>query len=287
MAGNRHEGFAEMFERRPELVHALLGEAATILPPNAPVRLASNEFSHYKPTKYYADRVLVFGTPPDEVAVIVEIQRRFREEKLRVWPFYVSSLWARDGCPVILLVLCDDTETAAAYARPISIGRAAVVYPDVVGPDRVPVVRDAELARQLPELSVISAILHHDQPGNEQIFEALGTALMTVGTGLGRQYYDLVFAELPEPRRAHLEEVVMKTVTPEYRSEYNRAIFAEGRATGEATGKATAIITVLESRGLTLSNEARTRITACTDLDQLDAWLRRVGSVTTVDALFD
>jgi hypothetical protein len=287
-----------MFERRPELVHALLGEAATILPRGAPVRVASNEFSHYKPTKYYADRVLVFGTPPYEVAVIVEIQRRLREEKLRVWPFYVSSLWARDGCAVVLLVLCDDAEVAAGYNRTIRIGRAAAVYPDVVGPDRVPVVRDAELARQLPELSVISAILHNDQPDNEQIFEAFGTALMTVGTGLGRQYYDLVFAELPEPRRAHLQEVVMKTVTPEYRSDYNRAIFAEGKAEGEAEGQARgeargeakgeakAIITVLESRGLTLSAEARARITACTDLDQLDAWLRRVGSVTTVDALF-
>jgi hypothetical protein len=284
-----------MFERRPELVHALLGEAATILPLGGPVRVASNEFSHYKPTNYYADRVLVFGAPPYEVAVIVEIQRRFREEKLRVWPFYVSSLWARDGCPVILLVLCDDAKAAAEYDRPIRIGRAAVVRPDVVGPSRVPVVRDAEFARQLPELSVISAILHQDRPDNEQIFEALGTALMTVGPGLGRQYYDLVFAELPEPRQAHLKEVVMNTVTTEYRSVYNRAIFAEGKAEGkaegevegEAKGEAKAIITVLESRGLALSADARARITACTDLDQLDAWLRRVGSVTTVDALFD
>jgi hypothetical protein len=78
----------------------------------------------------------------------------------------------------------------------------------------------------------------------------------------------------------------MKTVTPEYRSDYNRAIFAEGEAEGQARGEAKAIITVLESRGLTLSAEARARITACMDLDQLDAWLRRVGSVATVDALF-
>jgi len=115
---------------------------------------------------------------------------------------------------------------------------------------------------------------------------ALATALMTVGTGLGRQYYDLVFAELPEPRRQHMEEVVMKTLTPEYRSEYNRAIFAEGEARGEARGEAKAIITVLESRGFTLSDEVRDRIGQCTDIDQLDAWLRRVGSVATVDELF-
>ena len=55
-----------MFERRPELVRALLGDAGADLP--APVRVAPNEFSHYKPTAYLADRVLVFGSPPDEIA---------------------------------------------------------------------------------------------------------------------------------------------------------------------------------------------------------------------------
>jgi hypothetical protein len=79
----------------------------------------------------------------------------------------------------------------------------------------------------------------------------------------------------------------MRTVTPEYRSDYNRAIFAEGEAVGEAVGEAKAIITVLESRGVTLSADARARITSCGDIDQLDAWLRRVGSVPTVEALFD
>ena len=89
--------------------------------------------------------------------------------------------------------------------------------------------------------------------------------------------------ESPEAQRAHFDSDdmvgLMKAVTPEYRSDYNRSIFAEGEAK--------AIISVVESRGLALSPEARARITACTDLDQLDAWLRRVGSVSAVDALFD
>jgi hypothetical protein len=180
MAGDRHDGFVEMFERRPELVCALLRDAD--LP--TPVRVVSNEFSQYKPTAYYADRVLMFGAAPDEVAVVVEVQRRFDAEKLRSWPLYVASVWARDGCPVILLVLCDDPKVAAQYGPPIRIGRAALVTPDVVGPDRVPVVRDAETARALPELSVISSILHHDRPDRDQIFVALGAAVTAAGNGL-------------------------------------------------------------------------------------------------------
>src|SRR5262249_13190269 len=66
VAGNRHEALADMFERRPELVFALLGDAAADISADAPVRVASNEFGHYKPTNYYADLVLVFGSPPEE-----------------------------------------------------------------------------------------------------------------------------------------------------------------------------------------------------------------------------
>jgi hypothetical protein len=75
----------------------------------------------------------------------------------------------------------------------------------------------------------------------------------------------------------------MNSVSTEYRSEYFRALVAEGKA----EAKAEAVVTVLETRGLVLSAEDRARITACTDLDQLDAWVRRVGSVTTVSELFD
>lgn len=79
----------------------------------------------------------------------------------------------------------------------------------------------------------------------------------------------------------------MNSVSTEYRSEYFRARVAEGRAVGRAQAKAEDIVTVLESRGLILSADDRARITGCTDLGQLDAWLRRVGSVATAGELFD
>ncbi|MEM9462299.1 MAG: hypothetical protein AAGF11_49560 [Myxococcota bacterium] len=57
---------------------------------------------------------------------------------------------------------------------------------------------------------------------------------------------------------------------------------SEGRAEGEAK----ALLLVLESRGLVVSDEARARITACTDIEQLDAWLSRAASADSVDAIF-
>ena len=54
---------------------------------------------------------------------------------------------------------------------------------------------------------------------------------------------------------------------------------------GEAKGKADAVLVVLESRGIPLSNEQRRRILECTDLETLDQWIRKAALVTTVDEL--
>jgi hypothetical protein len=43
---------------------------------------------------------------------------------------------------------------------------------------------------------------------------------------------------------------------------------------------------VLEVRGLVVSEAVRERITACTDLDRLDDWLDRAGTVARAEELF-
>jgi predicted transposase YdaD len=60
----------------------------------------------------------------------------------------------------------------------------------------------------------------------------------------------------------------------------------EGRAEGEARGKAQAVLAVLEARGLRVSDEQRARIAGCTDLDELERWVRKAVTVKTAGALF-
>lgn len=43
---------------------------------------------------------------------------------------------------------------------------------------------------------------------------------------------------------------------------------------------------MLEVRGLPLSDDVRQRITACTDLDRLNDWLDRSGTVERAEDLF-
>jgi hypothetical protein len=64
-------------------------------------------------------------------------------------------------------------------------------------------------------------------------------------------------------------------VGSEYRSELFQRIAAEGEAR--------AVLTVLEARGVAVPAEVRERILACTDLAQLDRWLHRASTATTVD----
>ena len=80
----------------------------------------------------------------------------------------------------------------------------------------------------------------------------------------------------------------MSTATgSEYLSEQFREIDARGEARGEARGKAQgearAVLTVLDARGVPVSEAIREQILACTDLTQLDTWLRRVATAATAD----
>ena len=62
--------------------------------------------------------------------------------------------------------------------------------------------------------------------------------------------------------------------------------YLEGKAEGEAKGEAKGILRVLEVRGLPISEAVRERITACTDLDRLNEWLDRAGTVARAEDLF-
>ncbi len=94
-------------------------------------------------------------------------------------------------------------------------------------------------------------------------------------------YWDLILAALSQAARAALEEL-MAGGTYEYQSDFARKYVAKGRAEGHAE----AVIEVLETRGLPVSDAARARILACTDAARLAAWVRMAVTVASVDELF-
>jgi hypothetical protein len=66
-------------------------------------------------------------------------------------------------------------------------------------------------------------------------------------------------------------------------SEYRSELLREADARGRALGEGQAVLTVLDARGVPVSEAIREQILACTDLTQLDTWLRRAVTAATDD----
>ena len=205
------------------------------------------------------------------------------------WPVYLATLRARLRCATVLLIVCTDTATATWCAAPIELGHPGwTLSPLVLGPERVPVVTDADEAARDPELAVLSAMTHGGRPDRTDVLRALVSALAAVDEELATLYSDLVLDALPAAAHRYLEALVTAGTFPrEYRSPLVRRYVGQGRAEGRVQGEAAAVLTVLDARGIEVPADARARITSCTDLDQLDSWIRRAVKATSIDQLFD
>jgi hypothetical protein len=293
MPSTLHEALIEIFRHPPSLAAELLSDALGIdLPAYQVAQLVSSEFNDLTPTEYRADAVVVLRSGETAVvAVVIEAQLGRDRAKQWSWPVYLATLRARLRCPTVLLVVCVETTTATWCATPIALGHPGwTLTPLVLGPDRVPVVTDIEEAIHAPELSVLSAMAHGVSEDRDKVLHAMLSALATVEQERAALYIDVVLAALPTTARRYLEALVTAG-TYEYQSDFvRRFIFqgrAEGKAEGKAEGEATAVLTVLDARGIHVPDDARTRITKCSDLGQLDTWLRRAATADSIQDLFD
>jgi hypothetical protein len=307
MPSSLHEVFVEFVRQRPAFVAELLvGPLNVELPDFGETRLDSCDFTSVLPTEYPADAVVTFtkrGVPV--FAVVVEAQRSRAAKKRLTWPVYLATLRARLNCTTALLVLCDDDGVAQWCAEPIAVSYpGCVVTPLVLGPGRVPLVTDPAVARTNPELAVLSALAHGAGPGRRPIFIALLAALGKVEDDYEQLYYDVVFAGLPKAAQLDLEEILMTvTANSEFRSDFLRRFaekrraegraegvaegLAEGLADGMARGESAAVLAVLAARNIAVPEVVRDRITNCLDLVQLESWVRRAATATTVSDLFE
>ncbi len=86
----------------------------------------------------------------------------------------------------------------------------------------------------------------------------------------------------------------MNPATYEYQSDFARKYIsigkaegiAEGKAEGIAEGKAQTLLKLLHVKGLAVPAELTARVESCQDLDQLDRWIERVLTATTLDEVF-
>jgi len=288
MPSTLHEALIEMFRLRPSLAAELLTDALGIsLPEYHQVRLESGDFPNLVPTEYRADAVVVLTQGQNPVlAVVIEVQLRRDRTKRWTWPVYLTTLRARLRCPSLLLVVCADMSIATWCAQPIGLGHPGwALSPLVLGPDQVPLVTDVDQASQVPELAALSVMAHATHPDLNNVLTTLLDALATLDEDRNTLYYDVIASALPAAARESLE-ALMASRRYEYKTDFARHYVFQGRAAGRIEAGVEAVLTVLKVRGIDVPEEARARITSCTSLDYLRAWVQDAVTADSIDDLF-
>jgi hypothetical protein len=280
-----HDTLNLMFRNRPEFAVEMLHDRLGVdLPLGLPVQLAGNDLNDRPSIDLYPDTIITIGPRHRPMhAIIVEIQQRPESSKRTALPRYAAALWLRLDCPVSVLMICPDARTAAWAAEPISTTQPGVTLTcHVFGPKEIPAITDSREATAHPEMAALSVMTHGEQPS---VVEAFTAALTHLPADHAPQYYEHAYRLASQAARRMMEKIMESTTWPVY-SPFAREHFGKGLAEGEARGEARAVLTLLEARGIPAPEEVRARITACTDLAQLDEWVRLSATVTSADELF-
>jgi hypothetical protein len=293
-----HDLLAELFRWRPGLAADLLGDMGVAVPAGYKAQNVSESFTDLKTSQYAGDVAVLLRDAGGAMGVVVEIQRREDEDKTYIWPLYIATFRARHRCPAVLLVISPDPRVARWSARTIQTGHPGhTLTPLVLQAEHVPVLTDAQSVVDDPAMGVLSAMFHSTGTQGDKVIRTIVEGTKQLGKTdrkLAERYTDFVQAVVSKTALRILEEM-MKTEAPQYYSEFFRNAFAqgkaEGRAAGEAEGRAAgeaeALLVVLAARRVEVPDEARARITACTNLEQLKTWLTRAASITEIDMLFE
>ncbi|WP_406475648.1 hypothetical protein [Streptomyces sp. NBC_01615] len=288
MVTSAHEGMHRIFQERPEILTPVFGVLGIELPEKAAVYAVATDATEAKPMARHIDTVLRVGpSDGDDFLLAVEAQERRDTKKESSWPYYVAYLQAKYSLPVLLLVVCRDRATTKWAAGPFDCGTrgwtAQRTYPLVVGPDNLPVITDERTAAEKPAMAAFSALTHANSPDVDAILDSLGRALAGMDLDAAGYFYQFLDSALgATPAGDKWRNIVTFVNYFPGRGTLLEKTFLEGEAKGEAKG----ILRVLEVRGLPISDVVRERITACTDLDRLNDWLDRAGTVAHAEDLF-
>lgn len=293
MVSIHHAALVALFRNRPTLAAELLIACGESIPQFAEARIEAAELTNVAPAEYRADLVVVLldDAAQPVLGVIIEVQLHRDERKRFTWPVYLVDMRARFECETLVVVVTSEPAVASWAKAPIHLGPGNDLRLHVIGPSVIPKITDQDDACRDPELAVLSSIAH----GSTSLDVAIAATIAVAGLDEERlkMYYDLIVASLTHAARIALEKH-MATSNYQYQSEFARKYVAqgkaegilEGKAEGEAAGKANALLTFLGARGLALDEEGRARIAACTDIEQLDEWIKRAATAATIAQLF-
>lgn len=290
MPSRLHEAIVQMVMSQPESGFPLLRQLKVpALEDDDVIEADSADLGTAVPAELAADCVLkVLRAGKIVLVIIVEVQLAVDPDKLFSWPAYIAGARLRHRCEVMLLVITPRQHVAGWASRAISLGPGAgFLQALVVGPGQVPPIVDSDKAKAAPELAVLSAITHGQDPDPAQavaVATAAAQAAMALGDRRSRIYYDLIRASLSDLARKAFEMIPQNH---EYLNEDMRLAVAEGKAEGALAATVASVLGVLQARGLSVSVEQRKQIEECSDLETLKGWLVAAVTAKTVAAMLN
>ena len=225
-----HEFIIQLITTRPSLLGEVVPLLKQWLPPGERYTDVRAEFADLDPATIRADAVLRVGEPA-RLALVIEIQLRRDDNKLRVWPGYAAMVWRKLGVPVDVVVLTIDGGVATWAATPVQTSPRGTWAPIVIGPAQLPVTVAPEVLRQAPELGVLATLAHPDEPAILPTAEATIWALASLPGHEKALYLDMIWARLAAPIRSALE-AQMNLYDHKWQSELFRNPYDEGRQEG-------------------------------------------------------
>ncbi|NUT41929.1 MAG: Yae1 family protein [Thermoactinospora sp.] len=295
-----HDAANSLIREHPELAVRFLRTVGHVTLPDVPVQAADGELNDRVSTSCYADTVLVGGPIHDRrFSLISEIETRITQGKLDQTIRYAATLWLHYGKPIHIVFFTPDPNYKKFDHEVTVVSGCLTLSVEIcfVGPDEIPAITDPAVMENDPALFVLSVIAHGDRP---DVAEAFCRGMAHLPHDYAAYYYEHAAAKATRTIRQRME-ATMKLQIPAYSdmAKEHRGIGrtegkaegieegkAEGRVEGRVEGKVGALLITLEARGLTVSSEQRARIEDCTDLSQLDQWIRRaLTGATTAEIL--
>ena len=294
-----HNGLVDMFRGNPRLAPHLVEELLHLpVPPYESVAVVESTLDQLIPSEFRADLVLELRDAAGDLVlcIVLEVQRADDAAKKFSWPVYLAVVRSRTRCPAIVLVVAPDARVASWAGEVIDLGLGlSSVRPLVLGPNVVPEVTDPAVAKNEPELALLSAMAHGNGPNGLAVLVAAFDPVMQLDQELGAVYFHIVYNILREPVRQALRKWIMENrVTPTTPEEdflpfLHQMVVrgrAEGEQKGELKGKRDMLLHLVGRRGLVLSAEERARIEACTEGATLERWFDNVLTAKTSADIF-
>ncbi|MFF8913614.1 hypothetical protein ACF08M_09885 [Streptomyces sp. NPDC015032] len=295
MVSSSHEAMHRIFQEYPGLFSRVSEVLGVEIGPPASATVMPTDLTENRPLERRVDTLLRIDMEDDQSYLLaIEAQGKKDPDKPASWMYYLSYLQAKYKLPPMLLVVCQDRATAEWAARPFPVGHpqspVLTLQALVAGPHNMPVITEVAEARKDLALATLAAITHAGDPDIGAILKTLSTALRDVPETIADPIVELTAQGLGNRPAAQQWRNLVAVDLSFYKSSLSEEIRDEGRAEGRSEGRsegiARSILLLLAQAGVDVSEEARERITGCTDLDVLSRWLLRAPAAASVEDVF-